>query len=371
MVQKDSPNCVTPSFHAIENPLSTLTDRPVNHNQESGIDIDVWRGAGDKVSSSGNASTMYDPFLWIDDDCNINLDLGFDDYYVNADKVLASPVNKQISNLLLHRSAHTNENGFSDTASTSSLLSPKYKYFSHKTPHKESRSPSKSLASTRTMNKQSSSSLPDPNAAGSWSPKSNEIIVDNSVKAFSQNSKLMSAPDDTLDSPKSYLPKKSDDIESMLFTDDISALSDKFPFGDDELILSPCTDVPPQRYECSSTSASAKTTRNQQEVTHTTVTKPIFLKKIDSPLPSGNKEMTLRMTLTRPDLRLDEAKIYGWQDSKYPYQKHSLSHSLEDTNLNFSSKGPLGGPDGWEPEEKDRGVVKRLWNKVTHSRKVP
>lgn len=47
---------------------------------------------------------------------------------------------------------------------------------------------------------------------------------------------------------------------------------------------------------------------------------------IDSPMASPahsgsgqtNREMTLRMTLTRPDLRADEEQLYGWQQSSSP-----------------------------------------------------
>ena len=35
------------------------------------------------------------------------------------------------------------------------------------------------------------------------------------------------------------------------------------------------------------------------------------------PVPGRlNREMTLRMTLTRPDLRADEEQLYGWQNQK-------------------------------------------------------
>jgi hypothetical protein len=80
---------------------------------------------------------------------------------------------------------------------------------------------------------------------------------------------------------------------------------------------------------------------------------------------AGNREMTLRMTLTRPDLRADETAIYGWQTS----HKSTLQEPLAVQELNDKEmRGPFGGSDGWGPEEKENGVVKRFWNKVKSGR---
>lgn len=77
--------------------------------------------------------------------------------------------------------------------------------------------------------------------------------------------------------------------------------------------------------------------------------------------------MTLRMTLTRPDLRADETTLYGWQTNKSPLREEPLA--LEDLDEKFDVRGPLGGIDGWGPTEKENGVVKRLWNRVRSSQR--
>lgn len=65
-----------------------------------------------------------------------------------------------------------------------------------------------------------------------------------------------------------------------------------------------------------------------------------------SPLrPSGqfNREMTLRMTLTRPDLRADEDALYGWQSSGSKTPKDD-PYALEDlvfTDDMTGTKGPF------------------------------
>ena len=78
----------------------------------------------------------------------------------------------------------------------------------------------------------------------------------------------------------------------------------------------------------------------------------------------GNREMTLRMTLTRPDLRDDETALYDWYDG--PEKDDPLA--LEDLPLGPDGTagvmGPFGGSDGWGPS-KDDGVMKRMWKRVS------
>ncbi|MCJ1268821.1 hypothetical protein MMC22_008709 [Lobaria immixta] len=67
---------------------------------------------------------------------------------------------------------------------------------------------------------------------------------------------------------------------------------------------------------------------------------------------SGSREMTLRMTLTRPDLRKDDEQpdsIYGEEDPLVLEQMPSL----------------VGGGDIWDSLPLREGVVKKLWQKVS------
>ena len=69
---------------------------------------------------------------------------------------------------------------------------------------------------------------------------------------------------------------------------------------------------------------------------------------------TGAREMTLRMTLTRPDLRADETALYepGRDDKQDPL---ALEHL------------PTSGGDIWDtlPPVKEGGVLKRVWRKVS------
>ncbi|KAI9776594.1 MAG: hypothetical protein M1839_009498 [Geoglossum umbratile] len=80
---------------------------------------------------------------------------------------------------------------------------------------------------------------------------------------------------------------------------------------------------------------------------------------------AGSREMTLRMTLTRPDLRADESMLYGFQRNSKddPLALEELPPMSEDTG---GVIGPFGGPDGWGPPRED-GIVKKLWKRVKHN----
>ncbi|KAK4128423.1 hypothetical protein N657DRAFT_562193 [Parathielavia appendiculata] len=90
---------------------------------------------------------------------------------------------------------------------------------------------------------------------------------------------------------------------------------------------------------------------------------------------ASSREMTLRMTLTRPDLRAHEDEIYGWQQRPV-YQQHSRRPTAI-ASLGTESRGPsLGGwshkssmekfpeIDHWNGSTAERGVMRRIWDRV-------
>ena len=66
---------------------------------------------------------------------------------------------------------------------------------------------------------------------------------------------------------------------------------------------------------------------------------------------AGNREMTLRMTLTRPDLRADESAIYG-QRAQDPLALEELPPATDLTDI-------------WETCPKEHNVVKKLWRRLS------
>lgn len=103
--------------------------------------------------------------------------------------------------------------------------------------------------------------------------------------------------------------------------------------------------------------------------------------------PACSREMTLRMTLTRSDLRANEELIYGWQpqapyvnvhtkrksqtlptrsQSTVPSGRPSAIYWGEDGPHQVEDENALAGVDHWTPDaaEGDKNVMKRFWNKV-------
>lgn len=102
--------------------------------------------------------------------------------------------------------------------------------------------------------------------------------------------------------------------------------------------------------------------------------------------PTSSREMTLRMTLTRPDLRANEELIYGWQPHATYINPAHRSQSIllksdapvsngqttttcwSDGQANKESiENVLAGLDHWSADGvagADQGVMKRIWNKV-------
>jgi hypothetical protein len=95
-------------------------------------------------------------------------------------------------------------------------------------------------------------------------------------------------------------------------------------------------------------------------------------------MPASSREMTLRMTLTRPDLRANEEQIYGWQKPGFYSNVGRRSQSsplreevtlgtsfLTDANPKQSLSGDRMFPamDHWNTSG-DGGFVKRMWNRV-------
>lgn len=91
--------------------------------------------------------------------------------------------------------------------------------------------------------------------------------------------------------------------------------------------------------------------------------------------PAASREMTLRMTLTRPDLRAHEDEIYGWQQ-KPAYQQHSRRPTAL-ASVTAESRGAYVGiashkdsmdrfpeMEHWNGVTTEKGVMRRIWNRV-------
>ncbi|GJN73283.1 hypothetical protein PLICBS_007359 [Purpureocillium lilacinum] len=85
--------------------------------------------------------------------------------------------------------------------------------------------------------------------------------------------------------------------------------------------------------------------------------------------PASSREMTLRMTLTRSDLRAGDEQIYGWQKrhatrrSQTRNEPHSPPPFSSDGNSKESIERQFAAMDQ-EYLASDNGVVKRFWNRM-------
>ena len=90
--------------------------------------------------------------------------------------------------------------------------------------------------------------------------------------------------------------------------------------------------------------------------------------------PAASREMTLRMTLTRPDLRANEAQIYGWQKDSSRRQPQEAVESPQKQPSSPSREGfskenierQFAAMDQ-EDLANESGGFKRLWNRMRRS----
>lgn len=100
---------------------------------------------------------------------------------------------------------------------------------------------------------------------------------------------------------------------------------------------------------------------------------PSAAAKVDyAQAPVTSREMTLRMTLTRPDLRANEDQIYGWQKGAGGRKPLTREEPLSPTSLarEGNSKESIERQFAALDQEElanDNGVMRRFWNRVRRS----
>ena len=141
---------------------------------------------------------------------------------------------------------------------------------------------------------------------------------------------------DALDSDES----SSDDAASLPERDCPCTPIDS-AFHTDATLLSPSVATSSR----SSSTLFSKPTLHQQQQHHH-ASEPF------AQMLAGSREMTLRMTLTRPDLRADEKALYAHTTGDDPLALEHLPPTKKEADI-------------WDTLPKDRGVVRRFWRKVS------
>lgn len=330
----------------------------INMNGRSGSKNSNW--------PAHNGPASFSPSDWVEDK-DLYLDFSLDEYHPNISVI--SP-KKNITTRPSSRQEFLGNR--SKLIMTSSPLSSNFDYLPSPKFRSRSRSRTQSLASltkTTTLIKHDKAFI----------AKDPTLISKGTLEQSSRPALLDSRSFKSIDSPKTIpcvikpLSRNQNSITGRFFPTinpkpkSAGATSNNDPNQLLDSSIHANTDTL-SRKQRSYTISSTRLPSFSLESSHPGTSRPIIVKKIDSPLSSGNNQMTLRMTLTRPDLRADEAKIYAWQDSKFPYQNQ---YPADEFDEKFEGKGPFGGPDGWGIEEKQDSKVKKFWNRVTQNLKSP
>ncbi|KAM3077436.1 hypothetical protein ACMFMG_006779 [Clarireedia jacksonii] len=339
-----------------------------------------------RASTSSMADVLYDSFRWIDEESK--LDLRLDEYHACLFPATTSnrkPTFRRkmsVSKLPFGRSSIP-------STPTQSPKSPRFPKQSPSSPHSPSKSRTISLIGPKHKVSSSVSSI-DPNATHYQDPEARlklrvylaspqkfdeiiefgfpsiehaaEIKENKSFNPVSKDPRYLKH-DAGRKSPK-FSSEHSffNDDSASLFEDDTSMADSSAPVtpSDNETTFRPPQKSPfyyggkpRSSFDFLQSTSRKSFSRNQDQYTQAL---------------AGSREMTLRMTLTRPDLRADESAIYGWQTPNGLLKDEPLV--TEDLENGRYPRGPLGGMEGWGPTEKETGVVKRLWNRVKSQRKT-
>ncbi|KAG0647928.1 hypothetical protein D0Z07_5628 [Hyphodiscus hymeniophilus] len=331
--------------------------------------------------SSDMADAMYESFRWMDEEEDINLKLVLDDYHANLDGYVF-PTSNSNRRPSFRRTMSITKKPFGRNSLSS--IQPRSPKFEPIPSHSRQKSRTLSLIGPKHVLHDSISSI-DPNATHYQDPEARLKLrvylaspqkFDEAIEFGFPSMEGVTGPDKENKAPTRIsrdntgrTSHATDRAQSSFLDDDAaSALDDDASMGDPDSPLTPIgIDLGLRSRGVSPT--YVKGNKASSDFSHL-VLKPTLVKQHESYAHSmaGSREMTLRMTLTRRDLRADESTIYGWQTAatKSPLREEPLAP--EDMEEKYEVRGPLGGVDGWEPE-KENGVVKRFWNKVKSQRK--
>lgn len=310
--------------------------------------------------TSSMAADMYESFRWMDEEEDLDLKLVLDDYHANLDGVVI-PTPSSTRKPSFRRQMSISKMPFGRN-STSSLAtrSPKSE---PPNMHTRTKSRTLSLIAPKHVPKSSVASI-DPNAAHYQDPEARlklRVYLASPQKfdeAIEFGFPSMDGITDGVDKENKPPKRSSRDAtkakksltasemgQSFLADDAASLFEDDASMADPDSPLTPLGDLGFRTQNRVSGTSASKSSKTSTDFAHLGITKPSVVKESYTQAMAGNREMTLRMTLTRPDLRADENAIYGWQATKGPLREEPISFHEE----KYEVKGPFGGIDGWGP----------------------
>ncbi|RXG43413.1 hypothetical protein VDGE_03102 [Verticillium dahliae] len=321
--------------------------------------------------------SFYDSFRWLEEDDELDLRLHLDDYHANLRQELPPPTKSRRPSFRRHLSITKVPFGRSSISSgrpgtthattpTTPAFPPSSSPLANQTGHVRRKSRALSLISPKQSPKDATTGF-DPAAAHYQDPEARQKL-------------------------KLYLasPLKFDEAVQYGFPSTEGAVKEMKPSEDDVIV--PKMQEKPRTFLADDKSSiysdemsaaetdSPKTPHAFEKPAVRPLRVPMELEGPDKLVDEGSvgapssREMTLRMTLTRPDLRANEDQIYGWQHKGLMASRKSTSNALRDEfdpvscaregNSKESFERQFAAMDQWQAQVNDRGVMKRFWHKV-------
>ncbi|CAG8977060.1 hypothetical protein HYALB_00005768 [Hymenoscyphus albidus] len=339
---------------------------------------------------AAESQAYMESFRWMDKENNLDLRLVLDDYHANIEgAVLPDSTSNQRPSFRRHMSITNLPFGRPSLSSSIQPRSPKGDSFSRsqtKPSQTRQRSRTLSLVTANNSPRSSPTASIDPNATHYQDPEARLKLrvylaspqkFDEAIEFGFPSMDSFTTGDEKDNRAQTRTSRDGSDFKKSTATDGgRSFLDDTASLFEDDMSIadpdSPITPMameerfpPPHRASMYNSGSIGKSSKTSADCSQIGIIKPMVVKQADNYVHStpGSREMTLRMTLTRPDLRADESKIYGWQ-MKPKVDTHHMSPTIEDLDEKFEIRGPFGGVDGWGPEEKEGKGLKRLWQRV-------
>ncbi|OLN81393.1 hypothetical protein CCHL11_09964 [Colletotrichum chlorophyti] len=341
-----------------------------------------------KQSPQKKRDSFYDSFRWLEEDEELDLRLHLDDYQSNTTEDAVSPLKQRRPSIRRHlsiskipfgrTSLSMNRPGTTQDAATN----PTSPIFASSPGSPRTASPDLGRRRSRALSLISPKHMPqdaaaafDPAAAHYQDPDARLKLrlylaspqkFDEAIEfGFPSKDAMISKPAKDGKQPRHKQSKtapadESDNLRTFLADDRSSIYSEEDSLADSDSPKTPHTlemlglRPPPSKSDLHSPKPSNEYTRMEA------------------------REMTLRMTLTRPDLRAHEDQMYGWQNKCCPPGGKSHATPLRDDfptttyvrdgSSKESIERQFAALDQENAHANDRGVMKRFWNKV---RRVP
>lgn len=363
----------------------------------------------DEGKISGVPQSFYDTFRWLDEEDDLDLRLFLDDYHANLREHVPEPSKQRRPSFRRHLSISkipfgrrsftasrppTRDAAASPKSPAQSPLSPSSEF--HFGNHQRRKSQAVTLIAPKRAPYDTTTGI-DPSAAHYQDPEARLKLrvylaspqkFDEAIEFGFPSSDAIPGPPVTADESRvlskrpsqrelsddthlrTFLADDDDDDDNDDNDDKMSLNSDQPSVADPESPQTPhAFDKAPVRAIRVATDPISAHVSNHSEGGYTQV-------------PACSREMTMRMTLTRPDLRAHEEQIYGWQKPvpQAGRKPNQIAHVHDEpaANVDYFADGlrkesmekifaEIDHRNAANNTNTDGNVIRRIWNRVRRS----